>query len=121
VIFFSFIFARTSRRYDPTHATSKCADNDQFQTVKKTAHHVPRFTTSIGSKSDRGAIEDEAQLFKVDAAFAQDAITLLIVPPELTNLREQPLKIFRHSEAPHELGCDTFVSFRGFAMTISKR
>src|SRR5665647_2102101 len=40
VIFFSFISPRTSRRYDPTYITSKCANDDQFQVVKKTAHHV---------------------------------------------------------------------------------
>jgi hypothetical protein len=108
VIFFSFISPRTSRRYDPTYITSKCANHDQFQVVKKTAHHVAHFAASIGSNSDRRAFEDEAQFFKVDAAFAQDSIALLIIPSERTNLCEQSIKVFRHSVPAHSImGNDT--------------
>jgi len=57
--------------------------------------------------SDRRALEEEAQLFEVDATFAQDAITLFVVPSIRTDLCEQPIKVFRHSEVPQELGCDS--------------
>jgi thymidine kinase len=80
VIFFSFISPRTSRRYDPTHIASQRADDDHFPAIEKSAHHIARFAASIGSNSDRRAFEDEAQFFKVDAAFAQDAIALLVIP-----------------------------------------
>jgi hypothetical protein len=108
VIFFSFIAPRTSCRYDPTHISSECADNDQFQVVEKSKHHVADFALTVRPPGDRWAIEKEAQFFKIDVTFAQDTITLLIVPSECTDLCEQSFKVVRHSGPAHSImGNDT--------------
>jgi hypothetical protein len=112
-MFFSFISACSSRRYDPTHISSECADNDQFQIVEKTVHLVAHFTFSIRTMSDHRTLEEEAQFFEVDASFSLDVLALFFIPPERTDLCEQSIKIFRHSEAPQESGCDTSVSTKG--------
>lgn len=61
------------------------------------------------------------RIVKVYTALLESFRTFGRIPIEIASLREKLLKVFfRHSEAPHKLGCDTFVSFRGFAMTETK-
>ena len=50
------------------------------------------------------------RVVKIDSTFSQHSLALVRIPSEIANVRERPLQIFRHSETPHELGCDTFVS-----------
>jgi len=55
--------------------------------------------------NNRRPIKDKAQLIEVDPPFAQDAITLFVIPTNGANLRKQRLKFFRHSKAPADGGC----------------
>jgi hypothetical protein len=67
------------------------------------------------------AVEYSFHVLEVDSVIAQIAFALFRIPSERANAREQPPYIVRHSEAPQALGCDTSVSCREFAMTVSKR
>jgi hypothetical protein len=76
---------------------------------------------TIRSADEGVAVENAAHVLEVDSVIAQITFALFRIPSEIANACEQPLHIFRHSEASPKEDIDTFVSLRGFAMTGSKR
>jgi len=75
---------------------------------------------TIRSADEGVAVENSSNVLEVDLVIAQVAFALFRIPTEIANACEQPLHIFRRSETPPDEDIDTFVSHRGFAMTVSK-
>jgi hypothetical protein len=97
VIFFSFIFPRSSGRYDPTQVASERTDDGYFPAIKESEHDIARFTFSVGPVNNCRSIKDEAHLVEVDSAFANGPIAFGWVPAKVANPREQFRKFFRHA------------------------
>jgi hypothetical protein len=75
---------------------------------------------TIRSADESVAVENSLDVHEVDLVIDQIRLALFRIPSEIANACEQPLHLFRHSEASPKEDIDTSVSIRGFAMTDSK-
>jgi hypothetical protein len=88
VVFLSFISPRSSRRYDPTDIATDRANENDLYVLKKSEGHVAGFASPIRASDERWAIEDVFDIFEVNLALLQIALTLRRVPIEPADMRE---------------------------------
>jgi hypothetical protein len=62
---------------------------------------------TIRSADESGAVENSAHVLEVDLVIEQIAFAFFRIPSEIANACEQPLHIFRHSEASPKEDFDT--------------
>jgi hypothetical protein len=108
VVFFSFIASRSSCRHDPAGGAADRTYENNLYISQKAEHHVTDFAFAVGPTREEWPTEYMMCIAKIDTALLERFRAFVRIPIEITNMRENLLKIFfRHSEAPHELGPDT--------------
>jgi hypothetical protein len=65
---------------------------------------IPDFAMTIRPTDESITAENSFRVLEVDPVIAQIAFALFRIPSEIANAREQPLQVFRHSEAPQAVG-----------------
>src|SRR6266404_369343 len=99
VIFSSLVAPRAPCRDDPAERPAERAGDRDFPPFDVPKDLIPDFAMTIRSADESVAVENSAHVLEVDLVIEQVDFSLLRIPPEIANAREQPLHIFRHSEA----------------------
>jgi hypothetical protein len=89
VILFSFISPRSSRRNYPADVASDRADENNFNIVEKSEHHVADLALAIRPTDEGRTAKNKSRVVEIDVTGLQIAVTFRWIPIECAGLREE--------------------------------